>query len=409
MLSLAKRTCLIITVPSLLVFAGIAAAQGPIPPQTNRAPGAASPAPKAEFPRTPPQPTEPGYLGVVTDEPKTGAKGLRVTEAIAGGPAAQGGLIAGDQITTIDGKAVTSTADMGAAIGSLAPGSQVLFGVDRNGQYRQLTVTLGKRPPPGERRFEQFGHVEDETLPPPSSGSSGPEFPKTGGPTPPSSTLPRTGSSGRSTLGPLAPNSAPSGTAPSGAGPSGPTTAGGPRPLPRLGALLDTLGVGTQRRALLGVRTQPVTEETRRRLNLPSTAGALVVARTAGSPAEAAGIPLDAVVVAVNGAPVETPNDLLRLVSQAGQGAQIDVTYLAGGETRQAKVVLQETANAAASAPPRNAPLPAAPAPLDDRATPPATDRAASSAADRAEIDALQHRVQELEQRIDQLERAAKK
>jgi membrane-associated protease RseP (regulator of RpoE activity) len=409
MSTIVKRISHIITVPSLLVFAGIAAAQGPTPPASPTPPGTSTAAPRAEFPRTAPQPVEPGYLGLVTDEPKSGGKGLRVTEAIAGGPAAQGGLISGDMITTIDGKAVTSTADMGAAIGSLAPGSQVLFGVDRNGQYRQLTVTLGKRPPPGERRFEQFGHVEDETLPPPSSGTSGPEFPKTGGPTPPSSTLPRTGSSGRSSVGPVAPYSAPSGAAPSGAGPTGPTTAGGPRPLPRLGALLDSLGVGAPRRALLGVRTQPVTEETRRRLSLPSTAGALVVARSAGSPAEAAGIPLDAVIVAVNGAPVESPNDLLRLVSQAGPGTQIDVTYLAGGETRQAKVALQETASAAASAPPRNAPLPTAPAPLDDRATPPATDHAASSAADRAEIDSLKHRVQELEQRIDQLERAAKK
>jgi membrane-associated protease RseP (regulator of RpoE activity) len=400
----ARRISHIITVPSLLVFAGIAAAQGPTPPASPSPPGTSTAAPRAEFPRTAPQPIEPGYLGLVTDEPKSGAKGLRVTEAIAGGPASQGGLISGDLINTIDGKAVTSTADMGAAIGSLPPGSQVLFGVDRNGQYRQLTVTLGKRPPPGERRFEQFGHVEEETLPPPSSGNTGPEFPKTGGPTPPSSTLPRTGSSERSSVGPAAPYSAPSGTAP-----SSPTTAGGPRPLPRLGALLDSLGVGAPRRALLGVRTQPVTEETRRRLNLPSTGGALVVARSAGSPAEAAGIPLDAVILAVNGAPIESPNDLLRLVSQAGPGAQIEVTYLAGGETRQAKVALQETASAAANAPPRNAPLPTAPAPLDDRATAPATDRADSSAADRAEIDALKHRVQDLEQRIDQLERAAKK
>jgi hypothetical protein len=116
---------------------------------------------------------------------------------------------------------------------------------------------------------------------------------------------------------------------------------------------------------------------------------------------------VDAVIVAVN-----APRRIAERFGAASAGwpsAQIDVTYLAGGETRQAKVALQETASAAAGAPPRNAPLPTAPTPLDDRATPPATDHAASSAADRAEIDSLKHRVQELEQRIDQLERAAKK
>jgi membrane-associated protease RseP (regulator of RpoE activity) len=339
----------------------------------------------------------------VTDEGQAGT-GLRVTESVSGGPAEKGGLATGDVITAVNGKRVTNTGDMVGIVGTLPPGSQVVFDVDRNGQKQQVTVTLGKRPPPGERRFEQFGHVEEETLPPPSSGATGPEFPKTGGPTPPSATPPRTSSPGRSLLGPLAPNSG--STTPT---PSGPTTAGGPRPLPRLGALLDSLGVTTPRRALLGVRTQPITEDVRRRLNLQSTAGALVVARTAGSPAETAGIPLDAVIVAVNGAPVESPNDLLRLISQAGPGAQIEVSYIAGGEGRQAKVTLQETAAAGATPAPRTAQLPPAPTPSDDRVAPPAGEQPASSAADRAEIDALKHRVQELEQRIDQLEKASKK
>jgi membrane-associated protease RseP (regulator of RpoE activity) len=404
MSTIASRISFMITAAGLLALPGIAMAQGPIPPQTPRGAGAATPAPRAEYPRLPPQPTEPGYLGLVTDEGQSG-KGLRVNEPISGGPAAKGGLVAGDVITAINGKAVSSSADMSAVVGTLPPGSQVVFDVDRSGQKQQLTVTLGKRPPPGERRFEQFGHVEDETLPPPSSGATGPEFPRTGGPTPPSTTAPRTTSPGRSLLGPLAPNSG--STTPT---PTGPTTAGGPRPLPRLGALLDSLGVTTPRRALLGVRTQPITEDARRRLNLQSTAGALVVSRTAGSPAEAAGIPLDSVIVAVNGAPVETPNDLLRLVSQAGPGAQIDVSYIAGGEGRQAKVTLQEAATAGSTAPPRTTTqLPVAPTPLDDRAPTPRVASDAANPADRAEIDALKHRVQELEQRIDQLEKAAKK
>jgi PDZ domain len=402
MSAIAKGICLIISVPAILVFAGVAAAQGPVPP-TPTSPGNPAAPPRAEYPRTAPQPAEPGYLGLVTDEGQSG-KGLRVIESVSGSPAEKGGLATGDVITAVNGKAVTSTGDMVGVAGALPPGSQVVFDLDRNGQKQQVTVTLGKRPPPGERRFEQFGHVEEETLPPPSSGATGPDFPKTGGPTPPSSTQPRTTTPGRSLLGQLLPNSNSAGTTP-----GGPTTAGGPRPLPRIGALLDSIGVNVNRRALLGVRTQPITEEARRRLNLQSTSGALVVARTPGSPAEAAGIPLDAVIVAINGTAVEAPNDLLRLVSQAGPGAQVDVSFIAGGEGRQAKVTLQEAATAGSTPPPRTTTqLPVAPAPLDDRAPPP-TARPDSSAADRAEIDALKHRVQELEQRIDQLEKAAKK
>ncbi len=181
--TVAKRTCLIIAVSTFLVVAGIAAAQGPTPP-TPAAPGNPAAAPRAEYPRTAPQPAEPGYLGVLTDEGQSGT-GLRVIESVSGGPAEKGGLATGDVIMSVNGKTVTSTGDMVGVVGTLPPGSQVVFDVDRNGQKQQVTVTLGKRPPPGERRFEQFGHVDEETLPPPSSGT-GPEFPKTGGPTPPS-------------------------------------------------------------------------------------------------------------------------------------------------------------------------------------------------------------------------------
>jgi serine protease Do len=148
------------------------------------------------------------------------------------------------------------------------------------------------------------------------------------------------------------------------------------------------------------VRTQTVTEDIRRRLRLPSASGALVASRALGSPAEKAGIPLDSVIVAVNGAPVESPLDLARLISQAGVHAQVEIAYIVDGETRRAKVVLDE-ARSAATVPPLGAPLPAAPAPMSDGPAP--------SASDKTEIDVLQHRVQELERRVQELEQAAKK
>ena len=102
------------------------------------------------------------------------------------------------------------------------------------------------------------------------------------------------------------------------------------------------------------------------------------------------------------------PRACRALITQAGAGSQIEVTYLAGGETRQAKVALQDAPGAAATTPPRNTPLPIAPHRTTIAPGPPLVDRAAPGGADREEIESLKHRVQELEQRIAQLEQAAK-
>src|SRR5690348_5774449 len=164
--------------------------------QAARDPNA--PAPRADVPPGPPQPVEPGYLGLVTDDRQEAGKGVRVMEAVAGGPAAKGGLAAGDLITSIDGKTVHGNSDMAATIGSLPPGTQVAFEVDRNGQKQQINVTLGKRPAASERRFEQFGPVTEQLPPPGDSDVRPPLAPTTPseptpGPTTPSPTLPSAG------------------------------------------------------------------------------------------------------------------------------------------------------------------------------------------------------------------------
>ncbi|HEV2971366.1 MAG TPA: PDZ domain-containing protein [Pirellulales bacterium] len=347
--SFAKPPCLVIfAVWFLTAFAGVARSQE----------GSAGPsAPKADAPPVAPKPIEPGYLGLLTDDRQDAGKGVRVMEAVGGSPAEKAGLKPGDLITGIDGKPVQSNADMGAAIGSLPPGSEVSFDIDRDGQKQKFRVSLGQRPPVGERRFEQFGPVT-ETLPPPSAP----------GPAP----------------GPVS---------------GEPPVLGGPRPVTR-GDAGEAPRVELGRRPLLGVRTQTVTEDIRRRLRLPAASGALVASRTLGSPAEKAGIPIDSVIVAVNGAPVESPLDLARLISQAAIRAPVEISYIFDGESRRAKVVLDEARNSG-PVPPLGAPLPAAPAPLPDNPAP--------ANSDRSDFDALQHRVQELEERVRQLEQAAKK
>ena len=71
-----------------------------------------------------------------------------------GGPAEEAGLRAGapalgqdgDVIVAIEGRAVTEPDDVAQAIEGKRPGDRVSVTVLRDGDEREITVTLGKRP-----------------------------------------------------------------------------------------------------------------------------------------------------------------------------------------------------------------------------------------------------------------------
>jgi putative serine protease PepD len=84
------------------------------------------------------------YLGVQTQD-ATGA-GAQVGSVTAGGPAASGGLQAGDVITSIGGKSVDDSASLSSIVDSHKVGDQVQVQVNRNGAKKTLTVKLGQRP-----------------------------------------------------------------------------------------------------------------------------------------------------------------------------------------------------------------------------------------------------------------------
>ena len=65
---------------------------------------------------------------------------------VAGGPADQAGLQAGDIITAVDGTALDATHPLDMVTSQYAPGTSVRLDVLRNGQSTQLTVVLGTRP-----------------------------------------------------------------------------------------------------------------------------------------------------------------------------------------------------------------------------------------------------------------------
>lgn len=161
----------------------------------------------------------------------------------------------------------------------------------------------------------------------------------------------------------------------------------------------------------LGVRTVPVSETVKRQNNLPTTAGAQVVSVTVGSPAESAGIPLGAIVTAVDGRPVGSPNDLAAAIGAAT--GEVELTYVHRGSPLRRKVALAGAPVAAgAPQPEMRARPPVAEAPRPSDAAEPAEN--APAAADKPQesndrVAALERRLKELEARIKTLEAALAK
>ncbi len=121
---------------------------------------------ESQLQANPPERVEPGYLGVVTDDRAEQGQGVRVTEVVPDGPAAIADLRTGDLIIAANGVAVRRMDDLAAVIERTPAGGKIQFDVYRNRQLAKLSVQLGKRPAPGERRFEEFGPVAEVPIPP---------------------------------------------------------------------------------------------------------------------------------------------------------------------------------------------------------------------------------------------------
>jgi S1-C subfamily serine protease len=65
---------------------------------------------------------------------------------VAGGPAEQAGLLAGDIITAVNGTALDATHPLDLVMSQSAPGQTITLDVLRNGQTSQVSVILGTRP-----------------------------------------------------------------------------------------------------------------------------------------------------------------------------------------------------------------------------------------------------------------------
>ena len=120
----------------------------------------------------------------------------------------------------------------------------------------------------------------------------------------------------------------------------------GKRPFPQFGRIKRPAeaseNAGSSRpRGLLGVRATQITPSVQRQLRLPTNQGALVASVVSGSPADQAGIPPEAIIVAVNGKMVADPADLARYINQAGPGSEVELRYYDRGRLVRKKVVLR--------------------------------------------------------------------
>ncbi|MFB2120522.1 Do family serine endopeptidase [Parapedobacter sp. 2B3] len=80
--------------------------------------------------------------------------GLHVSDVVAKGAAEEAGIKAGDIITKLDGRAITSSSDLQERIYRLRPGDKVKLTYKRDGKERDVTVTLKEDTSSTEREAE---------------------------------------------------------------------------------------------------------------------------------------------------------------------------------------------------------------------------------------------------------------
>ncbi len=97
---------------------------------------------------------------------------------------------------------------------------------------------------------------------------------------------------------------------------------------------------GKVERGFLGVQIQPVTEDIAAALGFEEAKGVLVTDVTADTPAARAGLTRGDIVVSVDGAEVNSPRDLTRMIATDAPGATVKLGLLRAGEPVDATVTL---------------------------------------------------------------------
>jgi len=83
----------------------------------------------------------------------TTKEGALIAAVVQGGPADKAGIKPGDVLVSVDSQSITDTTALLNAIAQLKPGAEVKVKLVRRGKPTDLTVTIGKRPPPPRRQL----------------------------------------------------------------------------------------------------------------------------------------------------------------------------------------------------------------------------------------------------------------
>jgi serine protease Do len=104
----------------------------------------------------------------------------------------------------------------------------------------------------------------------------------------------------------------------------------------------DLIKYGRVRRGALGVSVTTVTREDAQRYGLRSPKGVLIQDFTNDSPARAAGLEREDVIVEVDGREIERVGQLQRIIASYNPGTTVEVTVVRDGDRRQFEVELEE-------------------------------------------------------------------
>src|SRR5690606_7591781 len=114
-----------------------------------------------------------GYLGVGYEDVSPSLAeafnlnlphGALVNRVVAGSPAAVAGIRTGDVVTSVDGQAVRTGADLPYLVGLLLPGTEITLGLVRNGEPLELSLELGTLDTPQLSRAPQRPQVNPAGL-----------------------------------------------------------------------------------------------------------------------------------------------------------------------------------------------------------------------------------------------------
>ncbi len=292
-----------------------------------------------------------GWLGLAVAESSVAGRWVVATVAPVG-PAAEAGILPGDEVRGINGLQLRNADEVSQAITAIAPGQVVGLAIARGEEVRDVQLTATARPPVAP--FAAAPPIGSLAV----AAAAAPE-------TPPPSDL----------------GGPPQGFAPADTFPANPALAREARPAPRFGAApptafaspmavtppavarggettatvlapagaaphaeatdVQSAGAGGGRTAL-GVRTVPVDEALQSRFRLPVASGAYVIGVVQDLPASKAGVPPGSVIVSLDARPVRSPDELTRLVTSGPVGRPVSLEYvLPGGASQRADVVLQ--------------------------------------------------------------------